>query len=158
MPFTIYTSSYKKNHTLFAIVYSPYLFILSVFYLLLPQIPIHIFQKHLHQFSFLEEASAFFASSRRKHPRGMISAKPENNISGFENRGRQDYRKNFILLPDAWYQPARLLLLVPNSASLPVCFYRIPDHQQIFINGHLQFTGSPLYSVLLAFHNFLSIS
>ena len=35
--------------------------------------------------------------------------KPENDLSGFENRGRQDYRKNFILLPDAWYQPARLL-------------------------------------------------
>jgi len=27
----------------------------------------------------------------------------------FENRGRQDYQENFILLPDAWYQPARLL-------------------------------------------------
>ena len=35
--------------------------------------------------------------------------KPENDISGFENRGRQDYRKNLILLPDAWYQPARFL-------------------------------------------------
>ena len=35
--------------------------------------------------------------------------KPENDLSRFENRGRQDYRKNFILLPDAWYQPAGLL-------------------------------------------------
>jgi len=52
---------------------------------------------------FLEEASAFFAASRRK------SVKPRDDISRFENRGRQDYRKNFILLPDAWYQPTRLL-------------------------------------------------
>ena len=35
--------------------------------------------------------------------------KPENDVSGFENRGRQDYRKNRILLPNAWYQPTRLL-------------------------------------------------
>ncbi|MFR1079799.1 transposase [Enterocloster sp.] len=35
--------------------------------------------------------------------------KPENDFSGFENRGRQDYRKNRILLPNAWYQPTRLL-------------------------------------------------
>ena len=35
----------------------------------------------------MEEASAFFAASRRK------SAKPENDLSGFENRGRQDDRK-----------------------------------------------------------------
>ena len=35
--------------------------------------------------------------------------KPENDLSGFGNRGRQDYRENRILLPDAWYQPAGLL-------------------------------------------------
>ncbi|MFQ9703008.1 MAG: transposase [Enterocloster clostridioformis] len=35
--------------------------------------------------------------------------KPENDLSGFENRGRQDDRENFILLPDAWCQSARLL-------------------------------------------------
>ena len=49
---------------------------------------------------FLEEASAFFAASQQK---------PENDISGFENRRRQDYRENLILLPDAWCQPARFL-------------------------------------------------
>ena len=53
---------------------------------------------------FLEEASAFFAP-----PAVGSQQKPENDISGFENRGRQDYRENFILLPDAWYQSARLL-------------------------------------------------
>ena len=52
---------------------------------------------------FLEETSALFAASRRK------SAKPENDLSGFENRGRQDYRENLILLLDAWYQSANLL-------------------------------------------------
>lgn len=35
--------------------------------------------------------------------------KPENDLSGFGNRGRQDYQENRILLPDAWYQPAGLL-------------------------------------------------
>jgi len=35
--------------------------------------------------------------------------KPENDLSGFENRGRQDHRENRILLPDAWDQPAGLL-------------------------------------------------
>ncbi|MFQ7290144.1 MAG: transposase [Lacrimispora saccharolytica] len=52
---------------------------------------------------FLEEASAF------SPPAVGSQQKPENDISGFENRGRQDYRKNLILLPDAWYQPARFL-------------------------------------------------
>ena len=49
---------------------------------------------------FLEEASPPAVGSQQK---------PENDLSGFENRGRQDYRENFLLLPDAWYQPARLL-------------------------------------------------
>ena len=35
--------------------------------------------------------------------------KPENDISGFKNRVRKNYRENFILLPDTWYQPTRLL-------------------------------------------------
>ena len=52
---------------------------------------------------FLEEASAFLP------PAVGSQQKPENDLSGFENRGRQDYRKNFILLPDAWYQPAGFL-------------------------------------------------
>lgn len=52
---------------------------------------------------FLEEASAF------SPPAVGSQQKPENDISGFENRGRQDYRENFILLPNAWYQPAGLL-------------------------------------------------
>ena len=52
---------------------------------------------------FLEEASAF------SPPAVGSQQKPENDLSRFENRGRQDYRKNFILLPDAWYQPAGLL-------------------------------------------------
>lgn len=34
---------------------------------------------------------------------------PENDLSGFENGGRQDDRENFILLPDAWCQSARFL-------------------------------------------------
>ena len=52
---------------------------------------------------FLEEASAF------SPPAVGSQQKPENDVSGFENRGRQDYRKNRILLPNAWYQPTRLL-------------------------------------------------
>ncbi|MFQ9702703.1 MAG: transposase [Enterocloster clostridioformis] len=52
---------------------------------------------------FLEEASAF------SPPAVGSQQKPENDLSGFENRGRQDDRENFILLPDAWCQSARLL-------------------------------------------------
>lgn len=52
---------------------------------------------------FLAEASAF------SPPAVGSQQKPENDLSRFENRGRQDYWKNFILLPDAWYQPAGLL-------------------------------------------------
>lgn len=52
---------------------------------------------------FLEEASAF------SPPAVGSQQKPENDVSGFENRRRQDYRKNRILLPNAWYQPTRLL-------------------------------------------------
>ena len=52
---------------------------------------------------FLEEASAF------SPPAVGSQQKPENDLSGFENRGRQDYRENLILLPDAWCQPARFL-------------------------------------------------
>ena len=51
----------------------------------------------------LEEASAF------SPPAVGSQQKPENDLSGFENRGRQDYRENLILLPDAWCQPARFL-------------------------------------------------
>ena len=52
---------------------------------------------------FLEEASAFF----RRQPSEV--SKNQRMIFWLENRGRQDYRKNLILLPDAWYQPARFL-------------------------------------------------
>ena len=52
---------------------------------------------------FLEEASAF------SPPAVGSQQKPENALSCPEDRGRQDYRENFILLPNAWYQPARLL-------------------------------------------------
>ena len=52
---------------------------------------------------FLEEASAF------SPPAVGSQQKPENDLSGFENRGRQNDRENFILLPDAWCQSARLL-------------------------------------------------
>ena len=53
---------------------------------------------------FLEEASAFFAASRRK------SVKNQRMIFlALKTEDGQDYRKNFILLPDAWYQPAGLL-------------------------------------------------
>ena len=45
---------------------------------------------------FLEEASAFFAAAVGSQQ------KPENDLSGLEDRGRLDYRKNLILLPDAW--------------------------------------------------------
>ena len=52
---------------------------------------------------FLEEASAFFAASRGSQQ------KPENDLSGSEDRGRQDYRENPVLLQNAWTQPPRLL-------------------------------------------------
>ena len=35
--------------------------------------------------------------------------KPENDLSGPEDRRRQDYRENLVLLQNAWGQPPRLL-------------------------------------------------
>ena len=52
---------------------------------------------------FLEEASAF------SPPAVGSQQKPENDLSGSEDRGRQDYRENLVLLQNAWDQPPRLL-------------------------------------------------
>ena len=52
---------------------------------------------------FLEEASAF------SPPAVGSQQKPENDLSGSEDRGRQDYRENLVLLQNAWGQPPRLL-------------------------------------------------
>ncbi len=52
---------------------------------------------------FLEEASAF------SPPAVGSQQKPENDLSGSEDRGRQDYRKNLVLLQNAWNQPPGLL-------------------------------------------------
>ena len=52
---------------------------------------------------FLEEASAF------SPPAVGSQQKPENDLSGPEDRGRQDYRENLVLLQNAWDQSSRLL-------------------------------------------------
>ena len=52
---------------------------------------------------FLEEASAF------SPPAVGSQQKPENDLSGTEDRGRQDYRENLVLLQNAWDQSSRLL-------------------------------------------------
>ena len=52
---------------------------------------------------FLEEASAF------SPPAVGSQQKPENDLSCPEDRGRQDYRENLVLLQNAWDQPPRLL-------------------------------------------------
>ena len=52
---------------------------------------------------FLEEASAF------SPPAVGSRQKPENDLSGPEDRRRQDYRENLVLLQNAWGQPPRLL-------------------------------------------------
>ena len=44
----------------------------------------------------------------RRQP-SEVSKKPENDLSGSEDRGRQDYRKNLVLLQNAWNQPPGLL-------------------------------------------------
>ena len=52
---------------------------------------------------FLEEAVLF------SPPAVGSQQKPENDLSGSEDRGRQDYRENLVLLQNAWTQPPRLL-------------------------------------------------
>ncbi len=82
---------------------------------------------------FLEEASAF------SPPAVGSQQKPENDLSGFKNRGRQDYRENLLLLPDAWHQPARTKCSVPlsrmGSRQHPVCMRwdpLFPESRRLF--------------------------
>ena len=53
---------------------------------------------------FLEEASAFFAASRRK-----VSKNQRMIFLALKTEDGRITGKIFILLPDAWYQPAGLL-------------------------------------------------